>query len=499
MSRALGLSHPARGRRRAPGVALATVALLLGAPLAAFAAWPQFQGGGSHAGVSDGPGAPLQVAWTNGDIELGGPDARGGLSAPVVADDGTIVTVAPTAVLGFSSTDGAPVFEAERDFGPSSQPALAEGPDGPIVVFTEGFGDQPPAATATPTSSSPPSPAGDGEAFDSHVNAVDLHGDTAWSAPAQLDAVVQMPVAVDDEAAYVGDVDGTVTALDIASGEQLWTASMGSAVAGAVSLDGERAYVASVGSQSSPGVLAALEPATGDELWRTTQETIGSNLVSAPIASGAGIIVLEAGGVVCLDPEDGSLRWRTEIVNPRVSQAFFVAAGTSSAPVSAEGSVYAVDVTGRVYALEAATGVIRWDFALNDPSSISPPIVATGQVFVPTDSGGLDAINAETGHLLWRLEATGRGFLRGLADAGDTIVAVAGFDDAELIGVASDPGATPLDEPSPTTFNLGALLTGYLLGGVVLGAVLIGLLRPLRLRLGRAIEPNDEQAAEEDA
>lgn len=486
------LSHPIRGRRRAFGVTLATVALVLGAPLAALASWPQFQGGGSHAGVSDGPSAPLAVAWTNGNLELGGPDARGGLSAPVVAEDGTIVTVAPAAVVGFSAADGSQIFEAERDFGPSSQPAVGDGPDGPVVVFTEGYGDQPPTGSAVPTASPSPSPAqaGDGDAFDSHVDAVDLQGDPVWRAPAQLDALVLMPVAVDDRAAYVGDMEGRVTALDLASGRERWTADVGTPVSGAVSLDGGRAYVASLGSQTTPGAVVALDASTGEEVWRTGEDAISSNPVSAPVLADEGLLVLEASSVTSLDPQDGSLHWRTEIVNPLRAPPFFFQGTATPAPVSAGGSVFVVDVTGRVYALDAGTGAVRWDHALNDPSPVSPPVVTEEHVLVPTDSGTLYAIDRETGHLAWRIEATDRGFLRWLADAGDVLVGVAGSENAALVAFEPDPGATPLDEPSPTEFDLGELLAGFALGGVVFGALVVALLRPLQRRMGPALVPD---------
>jgi len=501
MTRALGLSHPSRGSRRALGFALATISLLLGAPVVAFASWPQFQGGGSHQGLSDGPTAPLAVAWANLDIELGGPDARGGLSAPVVADDGTIVTVVPTAVLGFSPSDGSPVFEAERDFGPSAQPAVADGPDGPVVVFTEGYGDQPPAATGTASPSASPSPveAGDGDAFDSHVNAVDLQGEPAWDAPVQLDALVLMPVAVDERSAYVGDVDGVLTALALDSGEERWTADLGTQVSGAVGVEGDRLYVASLGSQGEAGAVVALDAGTGEELWRTTEDAISGNPVSAAVVTDSGIVLLEAGSVVSLDPEDGGLNWQTEIVNPLRSPPFFFQGTATPAPVSADGSVYVVDVTGRVYSLDAETGAIRWDHALNDPSPVSPPVLTDDHVLIPTDSGTLDAIDRETGHLAWRLDASDRGFLRGLADAGDVLVAVAGSDDASLIAFGSDPdAATLLDEPSPTTFDPGRLLLGFAVGGLAFGAIAVTILRPIQRRLGPALEAEGDDTAEVD-
>lgn len=497
MTRALGHSHPSRGARRGLGLSLATFALLLGAPAAAFATWPQFQGAATHVGVSDGPSAPLVVAWANDDVDVGGPDARGGLSAPVVTEDGTIVAVAPTAVLGFSASDGATAFTAERDFGPSTQPAVGEGADGPVIVFTEGYGDNPPPATATPASSPSPSPADD-ETFDAHVNAVGTDGEPAWDAPVPLDALVLTPVTVDQGAAYVGDVDGVVTALAVDSGEELWTAELGTQVSGAVGVDGDRLFVPSLGARSEPGAVSALDAATGEEVWRTTEDAISGNPVSAAVVAESGLLLLEAGSVVSLDPEDGSLNWHTEIVNPLRSPPFFFQGTASPAPVSADGSVYVVDVTGRVYSLDAETGEIRWDHALNDPSPVSPPLLTPEHVLVATDSGTLSAIDRDAGHLVWEVDATERGFLRGLADAGGSLVAVAGSDDAALVAFGPDPDGSLVDEPSPTTFDLGRLLMGYALGGLAFGAIAVLALRPVQRRLGPALRP-DEDAEPEGA
>src|SRR5918996_356095 len=295
--------------------------------------------------------------------------------SPIVADDGTVVVVAPTAVLGLSLDDGTETFSTARDFGPSAQPAIAEGPDGAVVVFTEGLGDDPPAGTATasPTPASPtPADTADEEAFDSHVNAVDLAtGRQAWERPVQLEEVVQTPVTVDGVVAYVGDVGGTVTAVDVASGDVRWRADLGTPVAGAVSVDADRALVSTLGDRDTPGVLVALDVDSGEELWRTDEDAIRSNLVSAPVLADGRILVLEPSGIVALDPEEGGLLWRSEVVNPRATP--FVVQGVGGpAPVSAGGQVFAVDGTGRVYALDAETGAERWDHALNDPAAVAP-------------------------------------------------------------------------------------------------------------------------------
>ncbi len=486
------LFHLSRASHRSLTVASVTVAIVVGAPLAALADWVQFQGGGAHNGLSDGPSAPLAVAWRNGDIKLEGADTTGGLSSPVVAEDGTIVVVAPTAVLGFDGGDGSKVFSADRDLGPSSQPAIGQAPDGQIAVFTEGFGNSGPVASGSVTPS--PSPAGQnggGDGFDSHVNAVDIQtGEPVWGSPVQLEDIVQTPVAVDETSAYIGDVGGRVTVIDLESGEVRWTKELGTPIAGAVTLDAGRVLATTLGGQKEPSEIVALDAKSGDELWRASAED-ASNLVTSPVVADGRMLTLDAlGGVLSFDAKDGRFLWRTEVINPIAprGQPFLLQGVGAPAPVSAEGQVFAVDVTGRVYAFDAETGAALWDHALNDPSQFSPPLLTDEHILVSTDSGTLYAVDRRSGHLVWRVDGGGT-FLRGLSDAGDLLVGVTGFDNAALVAFEVDATARLIDEPSPTTLDIGKLLTRFFLGGVLAGLAALLLARPLQRRLGPAILP----------
>ena len=491
------LAHLSHASHRSIAVASVTVAIVLGAPLAALADWPQFQGGGEHNGVSDGPSAPLAVAWTNEDIKLEGADVTGGLSSPVVAADGTIVVVAPTAVLAFDGGEGSQIFSADRDLGPSSQPAIGHGPDGPIVVFTEGFGESGPASSGSATASpSAPAQNDEGDGFDSHVNAVDLEtGEPVWGSRVQLEDVVQTPVAVDETSAYIGDVGGRVTVVDLESGDVRWTKELGTPIAGAVTLDAGRVLVTTLGGQDDPSEIVALNDEKGDELWRASAED-ASNLVTAPVVADGRMLTLDAiGGVLAFDADDGRFLWRTEVINPIAprGQPFLLQGVGAPAPVSADGQVFAVDVTGRVYAFDAETGASLWDQALNDPSQFSPPLLTDDDILVSTDSGTLSAVDRGSGHLVWRVDA-GATFLRGLSDAGDQLVGVTGFKNAALVAFEADATGLLIDEPSPTTVDIRRLLTGYV-GGLLAGLVALLLARPLQRRLGPAMAPgNDEES-----
>jgi outer membrane protein assembly factor BamB len=355
-------------------------------------------------------------------------------------------------------------------------------------VYTEGYGDEPPTGTATPSPSPSPTSGADDDAFDSHVNAVDLDGRSVWDEPAQLEAVAIMPVAVGEDAAFVGDVDGNVTAVDLATGEERWTVDLDTTISGPVTVDGDRLYVSTLGSQTEGGIVAALDAASGDELWRTPIDEV-TNPVSAPVPNGDALVLLEPAAVVSLNAADGRLRWRTDVVNPMRLVPFFFQGTATPTPLVTDDAVVAVDVTGRVYGLDPASGAIRWDQALNEPSLLSLGVLAGDQVLVPTDDGVVAAVDVATGHLVWRVDA-GAPLVRGLADAGDVLVAVTGFDDAGIVAFGSTEG-TLLDELSPTTVQLGDLAIGFALGGLLLGVVLVLLARPLQRRFGPALSPAD--------
>ncbi|MDQ4107731.1 MAG: PQQ-binding-like beta-propeller repeat protein [Actinomycetota bacterium] len=495
----MGLLNSSRAQRRSLAVVSVMTGVVLGAPLVALADWGQFQGSGSHDGISDGPSAPLGVAWTNEDIELESTDITGGLSSPVVAEDGTIVVVSPTAVLGFDAAEGSEVFSADRDLGPSSQPAIGDGADGQIVVYTEGSGGDGPAATG---SASPlPSPAEQGsDVIDSRVNAVNLaSGDPAWGSPVQLEDVVRTPVAVDETAAYVGDAGGRITVVELASGDVRWTVELGTPISGAVTLHAGRALVTTLGGREEPSEIVALDAEDGDELWRARAED-ASNLVTTPVVADGRVLTLDAfGGVLAFDAEDGGFLWRTEVVNPLAPrQPFLLREAGAPAPVSSDGEVFAVDVTGRVYAFDAETGAGLWDHALNAVSQSSPPLLTDDHVLVPTDAGTLYAVDRRSGHLIWSVDP-GRAFLRGLADAGDLLVGVTGAGDAGLVAFETDATGRLLDEPSPTAFAIGRMAAGFVLGGLLVGLAAVLVARPLQRRLGPALATGAEPSRVEDS
>jgi outer membrane protein assembly factor BamB len=71
-----------------------------------------------------------------------------------------------------------------------------------------------------------------------------------------------------------------------------------------------------------------------------------------------------------------------------------------SSPTVAGGTVYYGSEDSRVYALDAATGRLRWSYTTGGGVYASPA-VAGGIVYIGSDDGKLYALSAATGHLRW--------------------------------------------------------------------------------------------------
>ena len=159
-------------------------------------------------------------------MDLGGPDAQYGVSAPVVSGD-TIVVVAPDQVLGVDATTGTQTWAVDRDLGPPVPAAIATVDGREVVVYTEGFGDGPPDPTlAVPVvgvlvpclglavtigsvdDGDEPTASG---TFDSHLAAFDLRTQEQLFKPVPLDEVSRTGVMVEGSTAFVGANGGRST------------------------------------------------------------------------------------------------------------------------------------------------------------------------------------------------------------------------------------------------------------------------------------------------
>jgi outer membrane protein assembly factor BamB len=468
--------------------------------------WSQFQGSAGHAGaLADGPAPPYRLRWTR-------PAPEGRALSGAVLFGGQALTVGQTAVYALDLSTGDVVWQVPRDGGPLSVPAVVAGtgraPD--MLLYLEGpaEGDgsgASPSPTGSPSASSPSattspsaSPSAGATAAGSDLVAIDL-SDRSELWRASLGAESRTGVAVEGDAAFVADNDGTVYAIALADGTVRWSRDLGAdgqceAYDGAridspVAVADGRVVTLARNNDARNVAVSAYDQATGSCVWRVVS-ALGSSAASAP-AAGDGSVVVGFGDrfVRSLNGGSGGERWAA------IALSLFLPV---SSPALADGAAYAVDLGGGVYRLDAASGDRRWSYQLNDTVVRNSPVVSGSSVLVGTNEGRLVAIDAASGHLVWESPAT-PGLIGAIALSPDVVVAVKGGRDAGLVAYEPDPSGTLVDVPSPTELDLGTTLARFGLAAVISFVVVLvpGVLA--RRRFGDAFVGDDLADDVEDA
>jgi outer membrane protein assembly factor BamB len=194
-----------------------------------------------------------------------------------------------------------------------------------------------------------------------------------------------------------GNLPTAIVALGSADGAVQWQAHLpsSSSYAGGAALTvvGGVDYAAVV-----DGTLHALDGATGAERW---QYQIGTGIPQVTVSGGIayGQDGITTNGLVALRASDGTLLWR-----------FPTAAHVEMVPVVANGLVYVGQSPSTLVALNAVTGAVHWsdDLAVqHEPSNLNSAVAAGTGLYVNA-AHGIYALNASTGALCWVAPANGQ-------------------------------------------------------------------------------------------
>ena len=182
---------------------------------------------------------------------------------------------------------------------------------------------------------------------------------------------------------YVGsDADGTVAALNAATGRLRWTYTTGSlADSSGLAVAGGTVY-----DSDQDGTVYALDAATGRPRWTYTDAGLADDSSGLAVAGGTVYVSDQQGTVYALDAGTGRPRWTRA-----------TGAGAGSSLTVAGGTVYVADINGTVYALDAATGRPRWTYTTGNTLE-SSPAVANGTVYVDDINGTVYALDAGSQH-----------------------------------------------------------------------------------------------------
>ncbi|MFH0902012.1 MAG: PQQ-binding-like beta-propeller repeat protein, partial [Pseudomonadota bacterium] len=253
---------------------------------------------------------------------------------------------------------------------------------------------------------------------------------------------------------FVGANDRMVYALDPANGRQRWVHSVaqyrptlggarlstpvvGQAAGKDAVFVGHWVWDSSLGHNLQRASVTALAIDDGKPIW---SREVGDNQLTAPVFAviqrrGLLFVGSSDGRLLAIDAADGSLRWtHTELDAVRGPPAYV---HSDAGPLLVMASRY-----GMIRGLDAQTGKERWHWKTGDRITGSPS-VAGRLAFVGSYDRNLYALDLETGSVKWRYQAKG-GFYSspavasggGEADDGDDALVLASAWDNMLHAVA---------------------------------------------------------------
>lgn len=201
----------------------------------------------------------------------------------------------------------------------------------------------------------------------------------AWNYQTDYFSIFSTP-NVTDGTVYIGSNDGSLHAIDAATGSGEWQEGLGGDVWVGPTVAGDTVYGASSGSGSS--TMYALDQGSGSSQWSTG---IGEVSGSIPVVHD-GVVVTGAhdGLVYALDTGTGDTAW-----------TYDTGGSIDSAPAAASGTVYIGSDSGSVYAL-GTDGTLQWSTA-TDREVKAGPVVHDGIVYVGSDDTAVYGLDAATG------------------------------------------------------------------------------------------------------
>lgn len=224
----------------------------------------------------------------------------------------------------------------------------------------------------------------------------------AWHRAFDGTAFGAVPVIVDG-VAYVGDLDGTLRAVSLADGADVWSfeakdAGFPSAAAVGGTPD---ARVVVIGDDV--GVVRAFDSRSGEIRWtfETEGEISGGPTVLDGPAGARLLVGSQDASLACLDLTTGKLLWRHEIADQ-------IRCSPTVARTTAGDRVFLAGCDGKLHVIDVATGEETAAVPIDGPTGTTPATLGD-RVFFGTEGGVFFAIDVVEGSIAWRATATAAG------------------------------------------------------------------------------------------
>jgi outer membrane protein assembly factor BamB len=201
--------------------------------------------------------------------------------------------------------------------------------------------------------------------------------------------------AVYADTLYIGSAEGEFYALRAANGQVRWRKLLGSVVCAPL-VDRGMLYVG-----TNDGFLVALDAQTGAEKWRYQSR---GPIAQTPASTGDVIVFAnEADQVVAVDAISGKFKWQYKSETPEE----YTLRGHAGVTIDGD-LIYTGFSNGTLVALRRDSGSVAWSTSLKADADRfmdvdATPIVLENTLYASSSSGGVYALDKATGLVRWRV------------------------------------------------------------------------------------------------
>lgn len=188
---------------------------------------------------------------------------------------------------------------------------------------------------------------------------------------------------------FVADIVGTIYALDIRSGEELWSRDTGYSGASPPAIVDGTVYMGGGGNR-----LFAFDVDTGDQQW-AFEASDGFGFESGPVVVGSTVYAYNhMEQLYAVNADTGEALWKLPVGRDEATPRQPV--GQKSTPAVRDGMLYMGDLMSELYAINLEQREIAWTFETPD-WTLSSPAITEDRVFFSSLSGDVYSLDRFSG------------------------------------------------------------------------------------------------------
>jgi len=203
-------------------------------------------------------------------------------------------------------------------------------------------------------------------------------------------------LAVDGNRVFVTTGYATALALDTKAGAVLWQKKLSAPSRAAPMVAEGRVFIQTVDNQT-----IALSAEDGSTQWTHTGISESAGLLGAPSPAFADRLVIvgySSGELFGLRMENGNVAWSESLAAIKRVGLLANLADIRAMPLVSNGRVFAISHSGRMAAIDLASGMRRWQRPIG---GVSTPVASGDFVFVLNNENELLALTREDGRIRW--------------------------------------------------------------------------------------------------